>query len=357
MNIRFFNKDGDEINKKIVKLRWIDLSTNMKYEHYMIKEIYEQPIVSKILLDSLETEQIDKVNALLDGIEKASKVVFIAAGSSYNSSLIGSRLLRELGYEAYSVLASEYDNIIYNKDTLVIVVSQSGETMDAILAIKALKGKVKDIFSIVNVPYSTIERLSSLSLEIKAGPERCVAATKTYTNQVVTFYYLANKLGMKVNLNKIPIEIRNIIESNKEKIENISKEIKSENSLFIIGRGLNYFSSLEIALKLKEISYIHAEALPGGELKHGTLALIEEGTKVLALSPSWDNNIKTNIEEVLARGGVVYEIPKHFNVSESYPEFSLYSVIIGQLLTYYIAREKKLPIDYPRNLAKSVTVK
>jgi len=357
MKIRFFNREGKEIEKKVVKLKWIDFDIKKDFEHFMIKEIYEQPLVSKILIDSLKTEQEDAVNRFLDEIEKANKIVFIAAGSSYHSSLIGSRLLRELGYEAYSVLASEYKDIRYDKNTLIIAVSQSGETMDVILALKDLKERVKRVLSVVNVPYSTVQRMSDLSLEIKAGPEKCVAATKTYTNQVITFFYLANMLGMKIDIDEIPLEIEKVIRTNEEKIKKIARELKEEKDIFIIGRGINYYSSLEIALKLKEISYIHAEALAGGELKHGTLALIENGTKVLALNPSWDVDIKTNIEEVVSRGGIVYEIPKDFYADESYPNFSLYSVIIGQLLTYYIAKEKGLPIDYPRNLAKSVTVK
>jgi len=357
MDVKFFNREGIEIKKEIVKLKWVDFDIKKDFEHFMIKEIHEQPLVSKILIDSLRTEQREIVNRFLDEIERANKIVFIAAGSSYHSSLIGSRLLRELGYEAYSVLASEYRDIKYDKNTLIIAISQSGETMDVILALKDLKERVRKVLSIVNVPYSTIQRMSESSLEIKAGPEKCVAATKTYTNQVITLLYLANKLGMKMNIEEIPNEIEKVIKINEEKIKEIAKGLKEERDVFIIGRGINYFSSLEIALKLKEIAYIHAEALAGGELKHGTLALIENGTKVLALNPSWDTDIKTNIEEVVSRGGIVYEIPRDFYAKESYPNFSLYSVIIGQLLTYYIAKEKGLPIDYPRNLAKSVTVK
>jgi len=357
MDLKFFNREGREIKKEIVKLKWIDFDIKKDFEHFMIKEIHEQPLVSNILIDSLKTEQEDIVNKFLDEIEKSSKIVFIAAGSSYHSSLIGSRLLRELGYEAYSVLASEYKDIKYDRNTLVIAISQSGETMDVILALKDLKEKVRDILLIVNVPYSTIQRISKFSLEIKARPEKCVAATKTYTNQVITLLYLANKLGMKINIEEIPDEIEKVIKISEEKVKEISKNLKGERDMFIIGRGINYFSSLEISLKLKEIAYIHAEALAGGELKNGTLALIEEGTKVLALNPNWDVDIKTNIEEVVSRGAVVYEIPRDFYAKESYPNFSLYSVIIGQLLAYYIAKEKGLPIDYPRNLAKSVTVK
>lgn len=356
MEFHIYNRFGEEVKREIKKLRWINFEENNNFEHYMIKEVHEEPLVSKILIDSLETEQNYIVDKFINEINNSNKIVFIAAGSSYHSSLIASRLLREIGYEAYSVIASEYRDIRYDRNTLVIAVSQSGETMDLILAIKNLENRVKNIFSIVNVPYSTIQRLSSLSLEIKAGPERCVAATKTYVNQVITFLYLLDKLGLKINLKEIPNNIKEVIDKNEEKIREKAKEFINDKDIYIIGRGLNYYSSMEIALKLKEISYIHAEALAGGELKHGTLALIEDGTKVIALNPKWDNEIKINIEEVKARNGIVYEISKDFYSPEDYPEFSLYSVIVGQLLTYYIAKYKGLPIDYPRNLAKSVTV-
>ncbi len=356
MMIKIYNKEGKEIKKDIKKLKWINFEVDKEFEHFMIKEIYEQPIVSKILIDSLDTEQNDVVDKFISIINESEKILFIAAGSSYNSSLIGSHLLRRLGYEAYSILASEYKEDLYDKDTLVIAVSQSGETMDVILALKEIKSKVKNVLSIVNVPYSTIQRLSDLSIEIKAGPEKSVAATKTYTNQVITFFYIAKKLGMDINISKIPKDIKGIIENNEEKIKIIAKKLKDIKDIYILGRGINYYSAQEIALKLKEISYIHAEALPAGELKHGTLALVEPETNIIALNPFWDKEIKINIEEVLARGGKVIDIPGEFDVPSEYPNFSLYSVIIGQMLTYYIAKEKKLPIDKPRNLAKSVTV-
>ncbi len=357
MKIKIYNKEGREIKKEVKILKWVNFEEKKDYEHYMLKEIHEQPIVSKILIDSLETEQNDIVNEFVNEIEKSSKIVFIAAGSSYHASLIGAYLLRKLGYDAFAVIASEYDEWInYNKDTLVIAVSQSGETMDVILALKHLRNKVRKILSVVNVPYSTIQRMSDFSLEIKAGPEKAVAATKTYTNQVITFLYLTRELGMKIGIEKIPKKIKYVIERNEELIKKIAKEWKNEKDIYILGRGINYFASLEIALKLKEISYIHAEALPAGELKHGTLALIEPGVKVIALNPDWDDRIKTNIEEVKSRGGVILDIPHDFDILYGRYDFPIYSVIIGQLLTYYIAKEKGLPIDKPRNLAKSVTV-
>jgi len=357
MNFKIYNKEGKEVfhREKIVYLPEFDVEKN--FEHYMLKEIYDQKISSKILIESLKNEQSSILDKIISLIHNSDKIVFIAAGSSYHSSLIASHLLRKLGFESYSIVASEFEEFNYNKKTLVFVVSQSGETMDTIIAAKKLKDKVFSLISVVNIPFSTLHRMADLAIEIKAGIEKCVAATKTYTNQVITFFYLAKLLGMNIDIEKIPKGISEAIKENEEKIKNFAKNLKELKDIFIIGRGINYYSSLEIALKLKEIAYIHAEALYGGELKHGTLALIDENSHVLALNPYFDENIKTNIEEVKARGGKVFEIPKDFYVDSDYPCFSLYSVIVGQLLTYYIAKEKNLPIDYPRNLAKSVTVK
>ncbi|MEM5828207.1 MAG: SIS domain-containing protein [Candidatus Aenigmatarchaeota archaeon] len=356
MIMKIFDKNGNEIlpKERIFYLPEFKLEKN--FEHFMLKEIHEQPKASKILIESLKNEQNSELDKIISLIHNSKKIVFIAAGSSYHASLIASHLLRKLGFESYAIISSEYEEFNYDKNTLVFAVSQSGETMDTILAVKSLKDKVNKIISVINIPHSTLHRLADYSIEIKAGIEKCVAATKTFTNQVITFFYLARLLGMNLDIDKIPKDISESIKENEEKIKKQASILKSLNNLFVIGRSINYYSSLEIALKLKEISYIHAEALYGGELKHGTLALIDENSYVLALNPYWDKNIKTNIEEVKARGAKVLEIPKDFYVNSDYPYFSLYSVIIGQLLTYYIAKEKGLPIDYPRNLAKSVTV-
>jgi len=357
MKIKIYNKEGNEIIPKEKTVFLPEIRVEKNFEHFIIKEIYEQQISSKILIESLKNEQSSILDKIISLIYNSNKIVFIAAGSSYHSSLIASHLLRKLGFESYSIVASEFEEMNYDKKTLVFLVSQSGETMDTILAAKKLKDKVFSLVSVVNVPFSTLHRIADLSLEIKAGVEKCVAATKTYTNQVITFFYLAKLLGMNIDVEKIPRGVSEAIKENEEKIKNLAKNLKDLKDIFIIGRSINYYSSLEIALKLKEIAYIHAEALYGGELKHGTLALIDENSYVLALNPYFDENIKTNIEEVKARGAKLFEIPKDFYVDSDYPYFSLYSVIIGQLLTYYIAKEKNLPIDYPRNLAKSVTVK
>lgn len=357
MRLMIFDREGREIKYREKIFCLPEFKTEKNFEHFMIKEIYEQVLASKALIESLKNEQNNLIDKVISLIYNSEKIVFIGAGSSYNSGLFASHLFRKLGFKSYAVIASEFDEMIYDRKTLVFLISQSGETMDTILAAKALKGRVYSLVGVINIPFSTIYRISDISIEIRAGVEKCVAATKTFTNQVITFFYLASLLGMNIDIDRIPKDIENTIIENEEKVKFVSRKIKNLREIFILGRGINYYSSLEIALKLKEISYIHAEALHGGELKHGSLALIDENSYVLALCPYWDRDIKINIEEVMARNANVLKIPGDFFVFPEYPYFSLYSVVLGQLFTYYIAKEKKLPIDYPRNLAKSVTVK
>ncbi|MCD6483087.1 MAG: glutamine--fructose-6-phosphate transaminase (isomerizing) [Candidatus Aenigmarchaeota archaeon] len=355
--IVIFDENGNKINKRIkVVKRFLFAENDNSFEHYMLKEILEQPRVSEILINSLETEQNKRVNKLLDAIKSFEKIVFIAAGSSYHSSLIGSYLLRSLEYNAFSVLASEYKQFfLYDKGTLLIPVSQSGETMDVILALKDLKNKVGDVFSIVNVPYSTIQRISSNSIEILAGQEKAVAATKTYTNQLVLFYYIANSLGLRVKIDEIPLKIDEAIKRNREKIIEIANELTDPKDIFIIGRDIDFLASLEIALKLKEIAYKHAEAFAAGELKHGTIALIEKGTPVIVLH-GFNDLIESNTKEVESRGAKTVVFGDDLYIPLDDLTYPIYHVVLGQLLTYYIAKNNNLPIDKPRNLAKSVTV-
>ncbi len=358
-SIRIFNKKGNLIKKKIKNLTLVELSAKKReFEHFMLKEIFEQPLAAKILIESLEGEQGERIDKLCELIEKSKNIVFLGAGSSYHASLIGAYLLRKLGFLAEAILASEYQLGVYDKETLLIPVSQSGETMDVLLAVKNLRKKVFHVFSVLNIPYSSLERLSDSFVYINAGLEKCVAATKTYTNQVLLFLLLAKKLGLRIPIRKAPNALQEIIEKNEERSIKIAKEIKNEESIYIIGRGINLFAGMEIALKLKEISYIHAEVLAGGELKHGTLALIEPGTKVLSLNPKWDKRIESNMKEIESRGGKIYSINKNgdFVVPEDKFLYPVYAVICGQLLTYYTAKERGLPIDKPRNLAKTITV-
>jgi glucosamine--fructose-6-phosphate aminotransferase (isomerizing) len=331
----------------------------------MLKEIEEEPVVAERLLKSIAATQNSKLEKLKEMMQQSKKIIFVAAGTSYHASLLGVYFLHKIGLEAQTLIASEFrDFANIDKDTLVIAITQSGETMDVIDAIKYAKQHGAKIASIVNVPYSTVQRMSDLSIEILAGQEVCVAATKSFVNQVVLLLYLAKEFGLDVRLDKISEEIREVLK-NDDKIRSLAKHLKDKRDIYIIGRGLSYPVAREMALKLKEISYIHAEGMMAGELKHGTLALIEKGTPVISLI-NGSSEILSNIKEVGARGGHIIAITSNGNIeykdkieihTEHDGSFSILATIVGQLLTYYIARERGLAIDKPRNLAKCVTVK
>jgi glutamine---fructose-6-phosphate transaminase (isomerizing) len=359
----FYDKDGDEIEKFPLKVKTFEEKHDMRFDHYMLKEIYDQPLAAKRLLDSLQSTQTQKLERLLAMIRKSQKIVFLASGTSYHATLLGVYFLHKAGIDAQALIASEfkdYSNI--DSESLLIAMSQSGETMDVIDALKSAKASGAKIASIVNTPFSTIQRMSDLSLEIYAGQEICVAATKSFTNQVLFLLYLASKFGYKCDLAGMPEKISSLFEQ-EEKISFVANQLKDKKDIYIIGRGLSYPVAREIALKLKEISYIHAEGMMGGELKHGTLALIEESTPVLALI-NGDSHIISNVKEAEARGAKIIAITNKKGIyrdeivipADNDAEFSILAAIVGQMLTYYIAKEKGLPIDKPRNLAKSCTV-
>ncbi len=359
----FFDKDGKKIKKKVQKFSWEqEESTLQKYKHYMIKEIMEEPKVVKRLLFSLKTEQKESFNKFVNLIKKSRKVTFLAAGTSYHASLLGVYYLHKCGIEAQTIIASEFQHFIgVDKDTLVIPISQSGETMDVIEALKYAKKNNAKIASIVNVPYSTVQRMSEISLNILAGQEICVAATKSFVNQVTLLLAIAKEFGFKINLNNLAEKISWVL-LKKDLIKKIANDIYMNKDIYVLGRGLSYPVAREIALKIKEISYIHAEGMMGGELKHGTIALIEKGTPVISLISNKDHAMLSNTMEVEARGARIIKITNDFegdiqiNTSND-GKFGILATIVGQLLTYYMALKLNLPIDKPRNLAKSVTVK
>ena len=360
----FYDAAGKKIKKEIKEFKWArQEESKHEHPHYMIKEIHEQPAAAERLIRSLEADQAQKVEKLVNMMKEADRVLFVAAGTSYFASLLGVYFLNKAGLKAQTLIASEFENFMYaDKTTLVIAVSQSGETMDAVTALKFAKGKGARIASLVNVPHSTIQRMSEVSLEICAGQEVCVAATKTFTNQVVALLFLASKFGFHADFEGLPLQIEKTIASNEGKVKELAKKLKDRNDIYILGRGLSYPSAREFAHKLKEIAYVHAEGMMAGELKHGTLALIEDGTPVFSLIPNGDADMASNTKEVEARGADVILVSSMPGSQFQIPTtnrgiFAILSVIIGQLLAYYIARERGLPIDKPRNLAKSVTVK
>ena len=358
----FFDSRLKSVKKEIQEIEWSGNQEKGDFDHYMIKEIKEEPEAVNRLLQSLKNEQHEKMQEMKRLIQNSNRVVFVAGGTSYHASLLGVDVLNKAGIEAHTIIASEFRNFtLLDENTLVIPITQSGETMDVIEALRGIKACGARIASIVNVPYSTIQRMSNLSINIMAGQEVCVAATKTYVNQAVTLLYLASLFGYKSELNNLSRDIEKIFEQ-EEKIKDVAKSLKHKHDIYIIGRDFCYPAAREIALKLKEIAYIHAEGMMAGELKHGTLALIEKGVPVISLMPKGDDHIISNTKEVEARGADITAISNYNNDYEtleipSNGFFSILAVIAGQLLTYYIAKEKNLEIDKPRNLAKSVTVK
>ena len=389
-SVKIYNTDKEEVQKEKFTVDW-DVSAAEKggYEHFMMKEIEEQPTAirdtisprikdGKIVLDdiSLTTEDIKNIN----------KIYIVACGSAYHVGVVGKYVIEKLCRIPVEVqVASEfrYCDPIINKNDLVIVISQSGETADTLAALKEAKNHGARILSIVNVVGSAIANASDDVIYTWAGPEIAVATTKAYSTQLTVIYliaaYMAEKLGMFTSgeyarfieeLVSLPDKVSDILKS-KEEVQYLASKFFNCHSIFFIGRNLDYAVSLEGSLKLKEISYIHSEAYAAGELKHGTISLIEDGTLVVALATGQELFDKTvsNVKEVKARGAVVMGVTTdtHDNMDDvadyvvkipSVHEALLpsLSVIPLQLFGYYVASLKGCDIDKPRNLAKSVTV-
>jgi len=318
------------------------------YDYWMTKEIYDQPDAMRELRRSLRSDQAATIQELREDLQDSDRVIFVGSGTSYHSTLIGAYLLNDHGINAQTLIASEFENYErINDDTTVVAVSQSGETRDVINAINHAKSEGATVHSMVNVPLSTIQRKTDLTLEIRAGQENCVAATKTFTNQIYAMMHLVEADGLGEFPNKLSV----MIEFLHDIAETMAHDLRDENDFYIIGEDISYPVAREIALKLKEIAYIHAEGMMAGELKHGTLALVEEDTQMLALNPGTGRIDKT-ISEVESRGAEVSEI---YEV-----QGELFHIIRAATFGFFLAaetgRKKNLPVDKPRNLAKSVTV-
>ena len=378
-NIKFI-KNQKEIKKEKLIFKY-DSKTASKegYKHFMLKEIYEQPTIIKDYLDYY----FENFNLITD-LSKYKKINIVACGSAYHAGLIGKFLIEKYGHietEAYVASEYRYKTNFLDSNTLVILVSQSGETADTIAALRLAKKYKAKTLGIVNVVGSTIARECDEVIYINAGCEIAVATTKAYTNQVLTFSLLAFKLGIK-NKTIAKSEIEDIkreyfkLSSEIEKIlkidyKTIANKIYKRNDIFFIGRLIDYYLCLEGSLKLKEISYIHSETYPAGELKHGTISLIDLKTPVISIVTDQSIYEKTisNIKETKARGSYVILLKrKSFNVDSScYDELievndmsdlviSILTIVPLQMLAYEVADLKGLDIDKPKNLAKSVTV-
>ncbi|MGB9630772.1 MAG: glutamine--fructose-6-phosphate transaminase (isomerizing) [Candidatus Methanodesulfokora sp.] len=373
------------VEKRINLVDWSPSMTSKgKYEHFMLKEIFEQEdVVKRILMESRRYIK-GALSILEETMKNGGRIIFLAAGTSYHASMVGKYLLNSLlGYPSEVSIASEFTRWNLrglSEDDLVIAVSQSGETADVLMAVKSAKEKGAKILSFVNVPGSTLSRESDEVFFFSAGPEIGVAATKTYVAELVSFLLTFTELGKITGdpvyhvaeaLPRLPSIVASCLESSNRIAKALSEAIKGENSIFFMGRGINYPTALEGALKMKEISYIHAEGFPAGEYKHGPLALISEGTYSIVIGSN-DQEIRdlllSNVNELKARGSKVIsvETDEHLpsdiriKVAENgLPEevLPVVFVIPLQLLAYYTAVTLGRNPDKPRNLAKSVTVK
>lgn len=388
--IHFYNVDGEEIEKEPKKIEWdINAAEKGGYEHFMLKEMYEQPkTVSDTLNPRIKDGKIviEELGMTDDEIRALRKIHIVACGSAYHTGITGKYVFEGLARIPVEVdLASEfrYRDPIIEKDTLVIVISQSGETADSLAALREAKNRGALTLGIVNVVGSSIARESDRVMYTWAGPEIAVATTKAYSAQLIAEYLLAIKFAhvrgkldddacasMIKDLKAIPAQIQMLL-ANKEDIQRFANRYLAARDVFFIGRGIDHAISLEGSLKLKEISYIHSEAYAAGELKHGTISLIEEGTLVTAVATqeSLYKKVISNIVEVRTRGAFVMAVTNEDNTEiEKTADYVVYipktnrfftnslAIIPLQLFSYYVSVGKGLDVDKPRNLAKSVTV-
>ncbi|CDB74695.1 glutamine--fructose-6-phosphate transaminase (isomerizing) [Clostridium sp. CAG:265] len=386
-----FNLNGEKISKEIYKVTWNeDAAEKGGYDSFMLKEIHEQPkairdtMTGRVLLN--DKVKFEDFNLTLEELNEIDRIYIIACGTAYNAGLMGKVAIEKLAKIPVEVeIASEFryrEPLVTNK-TLIITLSQSGETADTLAVLRDAKKVGAKTLAVTNVVGSSISREADNVIYTMAGPEIAVASTKAYTTQVVVMnllgMYFADLKGildkdvekeLKESLLSLPEKIEAVLEM-KSQVAEVSKILAEETDLFYLGRGADYALVIEGALKVKEISYVHSEAYAGGELKHGTIALIEPGTKVIAAltQSQLKDKMISNIREVKSRGAeiiaIAYEdeeldltvFDKVLRISRT---SNMIAPILGaiqlQLMAYYVASEKGCDIDKPRNLAKSVTV-
>lgn len=389
-HMHFYTVDEEEITKEAVTIEWdANAAEKAGYEHFMLKEMYEQPkTVSDTLTPRVKDNDvvIEELNMTDKEIKAVGKIHIVACGSAYHAGMTGKYVLEGLARIPVEVdLASEfrYRDPILEKDALVIVISQSGETADTLAALREAKAKGVKVLGIVNVVGSSIAREADNVMYTWAGPEIAVATTKAYSAQLIALYLLGMKFGktrgkieddmftsMLTDLKRLPDQIELLL-NNKLKIQRFANRYIGAKDVFFIGRGIDYAISLEGSLKLKEISYIHSEAYAAGELKHGTISLIKEGTLVAAVLTQEALYKKTisNIVELTSRGAFVLAVTNTGNTEiEKAADYVIYipqtnrwftnslAIIPLQLFSYYVSLGKGCDVDKPRNLAKSVTV-
>lgn len=385
--IEFYDENINQIDKESKNITW-DAGAAEKdgYPDFMLKEIYEQPksiretIGSRIPLNSKSV--IQDLDLSKEYLQNINKIFIVACGTAMHAGLAAKTIfegLCEIPVEVEAASEFRYRNPIINEKTLCLFITQSGETADTIAALKLAKSNNSKTIAISNVVGSSISREADYTIYTHAGPEIAVASTKAYTSQIVLLAILAIHFAEKLELNKekvdelkndillLPSQLEEVLK-NTEKIKNFAKRIYKEKDVFFIGRGIDYTVALEGSLKLKEISYIHSEAYPSGELKHGPIALIENDVTVISILTNrfLVEKSVSNIQEVVTRGAKTFivtnqELNHDFDEIITIPKTNILispilSVVPLQILAYYISKEKGLDVDKPRNLAKSVTV-
>ena len=388
--IHFYNIDREEIQKDMVEIKWdAEAAEKDGYEHFMLKEIHEQPkavqdtVGAYVKSGKISLEEVGLTDEVLSGVKR---IYIVACGSAYHVGMVGKYVLEDLARVPVEVdLASEfrYRNPMIMEDSLVIVVSQSGETADSLAALRLAKEKGVPVLGVVNVVGSSIARESDYVLYTYAGPEISVATTKAYSTQLIAMYLLAIQTAyvkaliseerygeLIAELGRLPEKIQKTLDD-KERIQWFASKYANAKDIFFIGRGIDYAISMEGSLKMKEISYIHSEAYAAGELKHGTISLVEDGTLVVGVATQKALFEKTvsNMVEVKSRGAYLMGLTLYGNYNiEDHADFSVYvpkteqyfttslAIVPLQLMGYYVSVAKGLDVDKPRNLAKSVTV-
>ncbi len=370
-DISFFNFDGDRISRKItqVALEFGDADKG-KYSHYTLKEIHEQ---HQTIVKSMEQDK-KNLEKFCDIITGAKNIYITGSGTSYHSALLAKQIFSKSKIHVETIMSSEfqYSSDLLDENSVLLAISQSGETADVIQSVKSAKNMGAKVLAIVNIPTSSLARLSDSFLEVNCGPEIGVAATKSFTSQIALLYYVADIIGRKSNgistsKELLTTTISQVLELDSQ-IESVANQIKGSKDVYILGRSLHFPICLEGALKIKELSYIHAEGMAAGELKHGPLALIDNNSIVIVIHPNDSTYIDTlsNIHTIKSRGAKIVGISNKKNEIYDYqitiPTISeflypLIEVIPLQLLAYYLSICKNANPDYPRNLAKSVTVK
>lgn len=390
-NVTVYDSNRNLVEKEVFHVTWdVEAASKGGYDYFMSKEIHEQPTgVRETLerrLDDNGNIVLDSINISKEDLEKINKVYIVACGTAYNAGLLGKYAIEKfVNIPVITDIASEfrYSDPFVDENSLVILVSQSGETADTLAVLRDSKAKGARILSITNVVGSSIARESDDVFYTWAGPEVAVASTKAYTTQITSLYMIALDFAIKKGtitrefydsmiskMKDIPSKIQEILD-NEEYIKEVAKTVVNSDHAFYLGRGIDYSLAMEGSLKLKEISYIHAEAFAAGEVKHGTIALIEKGTPVIAIATQEKlfEKMVSNMEEVRARGAYVVAIAQSHNKDvEKAADKIIYipnsddilspilAVVPMQLLAYHVSVLRGCDVDKPRNLAKSVTV-